>query len=264
MARILIADTLEKAVTLERILEGHDLTVVSTMSEAETQLKEEAFDLIVAAIHFDDSQMFELIREVKKSGKNANKPIICFCSRDTPMSRLIHQSLETSTKAFGAWMYLAEHSYNVYQDPDAELRRIMERCLTDESRKDIQQQRIVIERQRGELQQLRTQLQGQDWTPEMQMYLDGLQRDLELLLTEIKRLHSAADDQGASVLASRDLKDRVSHQVTTTENSMTSTEETQAATEASQSAGEGQLTAKEDIKQEEGQRKQRDTLKKKG
>lgn len=166
---------------------GHECTVVTTMSAAAEKLNAEPFDLIVAGFHFDDSQMFEFIREVKKSQKNADKPIICFCSRDTTMSRLIHESLEHSTKALGAWMYLAEHSYNVYQNPDAELRRVMERCFTEESRKDIQQQRVVIEKQRAELQKLRSLLQGQEWTPEMQEYLDGLQRDLELLLTVIRR-----------------------------------------------------------------------------
>ncbi len=82
----------------------------------------------------------------------------------------------------------------------------------------------------------------------------------KLLLTEITRLHAAADGQGASVIASRDLKDRVSNQVTTTENNMTSTETTQSATETRQSAGEDQLTAKEGIKEAEGHRKQRDKL----
>jgi DNA-binding response OmpR family regulator len=255
LRRILIADTPEGAVTLKRILLGRDCTVVSTMSAAVEKLDSEGFDLIIAGLHFDDSQMFEFLREAKKSRKNADKPIICFCSRDTPMSRLIHQSLETSTKAFGAWMYLAEHSYNVYQNPDAELRRVMERCFTEESRKDIQHQRVIIEKQRAELQQLRSLLQGQEWTPEMQEYLDGLQRDLELLLKEIARLHSAATDQGASIIASRDLQDRVSNQVTTTENNMTSTEATQAETETRQSAGEDQLTAKEGIKEAEGHRK---------
>jgi len=260
VSRILIADIPTGIVTLERILKGHECTAVTTMTAAESVLKTGAYDLIVAGLHFDDSQMFELIRVVKKSEKNADKPIICFCSRDTPMSRQIHESLEYSTKALGAWMYLAEHAYNVYQNPDAELRRVMERCLTEESRKDIQQQRMVIEKQRAELQQLRILLQGQEWTPEMQEYLDGLQRDLELLLTEITRLHSAADGQGASITASRDLKDRVSNQVTTTENSMTTTEETQTATETRQSDGEDKLTAKEGIKEAEGHRKQQNRL----
>jgi DNA-binding response OmpR family regulator len=251
VSRILIADIPTGIVTLERILKGHECTAVTTMTAAESVLKTGAYDLIVAGLHFDDSQMFELIRVVKKSEKNADKPIICFCSRDTPMSRQIHESLEYSTKAL---------AYNVYQNPDAELRRVMERCLTEESRKDIQQQRMVIEKQRAELQQLRILLQGQEWTPELQKYLDGLQRDLELLLTEITRLHSAADGQGASITASRDLKDRVSNQVTTTENSMTTTEETQTATETRQSDGEDKLTAKEGIKEAEGHRKQQNRL----
>lgn len=262
MPKILIADTPERAVTLERILKGHDCIVVSTMNSAEKRLKAETFDLIVAAIHFDDSQMFELIRAIRKSDKNADKPIICFCSRDTAMSRLIHESLEQSTKALGAWMYLAEHSYNVFQNPDAELRRVMERCLTETSRNDIQHQRIVIERQRADLQKLRVLLEAQEWTPNLQEYLDGLQRDLELLLKEIARLHAAADIEGASVVTSRDLKDRVSFQVTTTENNMTSTEERQSATETSQSAGEEKLSAIEDVKEAEGLRKHLEALEK--
>ena len=252
MPRILIADLPLGALTLQRILKGHECVVVTTMSEAEAKLKTEVFDLIIASLHFDDSQMFEFIRLVKQNDKNAYAPIICFCSRDTSMSRLIHESLEHSTKALGAWMYIAEHAYNVYQDPDAELRRVMERCLTEESRKDIQHQRMVIEKQREELQKMRSLLQEQEWTPALQEYLNGLQRDLELLLKEIARLHLAADTQGATVVASRDLQDRVSQTVTTTENAMTSTEETQAATETRQSAGEEQLSAKEDIKEAEG------------
>jgi DNA-binding response OmpR family regulator len=255
MSKALIADTPKGAVTLERILQGHECTVVGTMDAAQIKLQAEAFDLIVAGLHFDDSQMFEFIREVKKSRKNADKPIICFCSRDTPISRLIHESLENTTKALGAWMYLAEHAYNVYQNPDAELRRIMERCLSEESRQEIQQQRLDIERQRAELQQLRMLLEAQEWSPEMQIYLDGLQHDLELLLKEVTRLHSAADSQRVSVAASRDLKDRVSQQVTMSENGMTSKEELQSATEDRQSVEEARYARKEGVKEVDGQRK---------
>ena len=252
VAHILIADTPEGSVALERILQGHECTVVHEMNEAERHLKRETFDLIVAALHFDDSQMFELIRAIKRSPKSADKPIICFCSRDTQMSRLMHESLEHSTKALGAWMYLAEHSYNVYQNPDAELRRVMDRCLTEGSRKDIQRQRLDIQKQREDLQQLRTLLEAQEWSPEMKDYLAGLKHDMELLLKEVARLHSAADAQGASVVASRDLKDRVAEHVTMHENGMTSTEEIQSAKETSQSVKEEQLGVREDLKEAEG------------
>ncbi len=249
MASILIADTAQGAVSLNRILQEHERTVVNTMSEAQAQLLSRAFDLIVVSLHFDESHMFELVREVKKSAKNANKPIICFCSRDTRISRLMHESLEYSTKLLGAWMYLDEHSYNVYKDPDAELRRVMERCLTAESRKEIQQQRLNIQRRRAELQQLRKLLQRQEWSPELKEYLDGLKHDLTLLMDEVTRLQSAAQAKRASVAASRDLKDRVAEHVSLDENDMTKIEESQSVAETRQTFDEEQLATLERFKE---------------
>jgi len=263
LSSVLIAEVPAGVITLERILKGHKCKIVNTMSQAVKSLREDAFDLIVAGLHFDDSQMFEFIREVKRSQKNANKPIICFCSRDTQLARQIHESLEYSTKALGAWIYLAEHAYSAYQNPDAELRRIIERCLTEESRKEIHQHRMVIERQRAELQKVRTLLREQEWSPEMQEYLDGLQRELELLLTDITRLHAAASDHQASVIESRDLKDRVSNQVMTAENAMTSNEEIQTSIENSQSFREEKLAEEEAIKKAEGKRKQQKQMEQK-
>jgi CheY-like chemotaxis protein len=257
VARILIAGSTEGGESLERILKGHNCTVVLSLSAAQTQLKTQAFDLIAATLHFDDSQMFEFIREVKKSGKNVDKPIICFCSRNTPMSRLMHESLESTTSILGAWMYLDEHAYNVYQDPDAELRRVIERCLTEESRKEIHEKRLDIQEQRIEIQNLRKLLRGQEWSPEMKDYLIGLKNDLEMLLQEVTRLHLAADANRASVLASRDLKDRVAERVTNNENRMASIEEIQAGAESGQSAAEQQLAQQEDEKETDARRKQR-------
>ncbi len=88
MVRILIAGTPDSAVTLKRILQGHECSVVTTLRAAEKQLNACAFDLTVVSLLFDDSQMFEFIREVQKSRCNADKPTICFCARETPMSRL--------------------------------------------------------------------------------------------------------------------------------------------------------------------------------
>jgi len=256
MVRILIAGSAEGGASLQRILEGHDCMVVATLHAAQKVLKAETFDLITATLHFDDSQMFEFIREVKKSDKNVDKPIICFCSRNTPMSVLMHESLESTTSILGAWMYLNEHAYNVYKDPDAELRRVIERCLSDESRKEIHQKRLDIQRQRTEIQTLRTLLQGQEWSPEMKDYLIGLKQDLELLLQEVTRLHLAAEASRASVLASRDLKDRVADRVTSNENSMTSIEETQTGAESGQFAEEQELTQREADKEAAAKHKQ--------
>ncbi len=246
MSLILIADTPEGAVTLKRILEGHELVVAHTMAAAKKEIQERAFDLIIASIHFDNSQMFEFIREVNSNPMNASKPIISFCSRDTPMTRVLDESLSCSTKVLGAWMYLAEHAYNVYKNPDAELRRVMERCLTEEARKDLLQQRIDIQSRRSEICQLRTMLQAQECTPQMKSYLVYLRQDLEALLLQVNTLQSSSEIQRASVMSSRDQKDRVSEDVTTKENHMAELEEIQSQEEARQTSVEEKLVKAED------------------
>jgi DNA-binding response OmpR family regulator len=259
MSLVLVADTIQGSVTLKRILKGHELVVVHTMEAASASLQRHHFDLLVVGLQFDDSQMFELIREAKKSSKNFTKPIICFCSRDTEMARLMHESLELTIRTLGAWMYLSEHTYNVYQNPDAELRRIMDRCLTEESRKEIHQERLDIQKQRTEIQQLRNMLEAQEWSPELNDYLTGLRHDVELLLDRVTRLQSTAETGRASVESSRDLKDRVSEQVTSSENSMTQREEIQRLEETRQGAKEIELRGKEEFKHAEGQREQTDS-----
>ncbi len=249
MSLVLIADTPEGSVSLLRILDGHELIVVHTLEAAKAKLDELTFDLIIAAIHFDESHMFELIREVSRHPNNASKPIISFCSRDTEMTRVLHESLSCSTKVLGAWMYLNEHAYDVYKDPDAELRRIMERCLTEEARKELLQQRVDIQKQRSEIQQLRVLLQAQEWSPQMNDYLVGLRQEIELLLQQVTTLQSSAEIQRASVISSRDQKDRVSEDVTLKENGMSKLEEIQLQEEVRQSINENVLVLQEEEKQ---------------
>lgn len=239
--------------TLHRILHGHELTVVHEMSAARRQLEARAFDMIVAAVHFDDSKMLEFIREARNGKVNANTPLICFCSKDTPVSRLMHESLECSTRVYGAWMYLEEHLYNVYQDPDAELRRVMERCLTEEARKEIHRQRLEVQRQRRVLQELRLLLlQDPDWSPELHEYSEGLKHDLSMLLAEVTRLSTAAATQRDKVAASRKLHDRVAERVESGENRMAGSEDRQSEVEAVQSTSEKGLPQRESRKDQKG------------
>ncbi len=247
MTTALIADTPAGAVTLQRILKGMHCTVAATMAEARLALKE-PFDLIVAALHFDGSQMFEFLRAVKDSPVNSHQPLICFCSRDTPMARFLHQSLAVTTHVLGAWMYLDEHSYNVYQDPDAELRRVIERCLTERARRKIHEQRLDIQGQRVHLQQLRQLLHHQEWSPELDGFLGGLREDLQRLLGRTDQLQSEAEEQRARVAASRDLKDRVNERILAREDEMAGTEETQTRAEHDLADGEASQQAAEQVK----------------
>jgi len=241
LAEILIADTSEESQTLRRILSGHSLTIVRTLDDAKRVLEERRFDMMIATLHFDESRMFEFLRQAQQSLRNASTPVICFCSRKTAMSRLMHDSLQRCTAALGAWMYLDEHAYRDFKNADAELRRLIERCLTNFFRKEILQQRIDIQQQRLKIQKIRLQLKTQQWTPEANDYLASLINDLELLTQAIRHLQLSSEGHSASIEYSRQLKDRVSKQVRENEDLLFDLEETQSLRETRQSMLEKEL-----------------------
>ncbi len=254
MSTILIAHAAEGGGSLERILRGHNLTFVTEMRDAQIELVANTFDMIVATLHFDESQMFELLREIRRNPKSAATPIICFCSRDTEMARVMHESLEVTTRALGAWMYLSEHAYNEFQKPDDEIRRVMEQCLTEDARQENLQLRIDIQKQRKEIQHVRMLLKDQIWSPKMEEYIVTLKSELELLLEQVTTLQTSATGRRATVSTSRKFNDRVADHVTSKENDMTDQEEKQSLQETKQSAAEHALKQSEDTKQFNGQR----------
>src|SRR4030095_9180358 len=148
------------------------------------------------------------------------------------MTGIMHESLQYTIRGLGAWMYLNEHAYNVYKDPDEELRRIIERCLTAETRKRIQQERRNIQGQRELLHELRVLLQAQQESPELIEYLKQLRCELRLLVDKVTELRSRANSHRSNVESSRVLKDRVCEHVTMDENGMTMIEEAQSLNEA--------------------------------
>ncbi len=252
MSLILIADTPQpgRISSLQRILYGHDLVLVESLSNAKEQLQNIAFDLIIVTLHFDASQMFELMREIRNFPKNCEAPIICVCAKETKMASLMHQSLDLTTRALGAWMYISEHAYNVLQSPDAELRRVIERCLTESFRKVIQQRRVDIQEERTRIQLLRSQLieLTETGAVERSGILLELRKQLDLLQSSAQQLKLTADFQRAVVESSRLLSDRVSDSVIISENEMTDLEDVQLKRETSQTTAEADFSDAESHK----------------
>lgn len=265
MARILIADEPDGAAFLQRLLEPeHGLIVVSTLKIALETLRQQIFDLIIIGVHFDDSRMFNLMAECKTIPECANKPIICFCTRDTPLTRTMHESIDMSAKALGAWMYLDQHDYNVKKNPDAELRRVIERCLVGRARKATQEKRQDIQKRREELLRLRQALEETEWSVDLEDRVADLRQKLSEILQELSQVQINNVGQYEKLAQSKDLDDRVSQQVTLAENEMARQERQQSLEESQQLAREQEIVSKEETKAKKGRRKLTgDQLKKK-
>lgn len=254
MARIFIAATADDTSALERILgEKHEFIKVNVMSEAIVKLQEKAFDLVIISVHFDQSRMFDLLRELH-TARYDDTPIICFCKRDT-LTRTTHESIDVASRALGAWMYLDYQKYNDRDNPDDELRRVIERCLTGEARKEIQSDRMDIHKQREQLLRLRQALADKEWSVDLEDRVAELREKLAEVLLELSELQIASFAQQEIIAESKKLEDRVSLPVQIAETAIAQ-EETQIGLRESEQLGQEQeVIPAEESKAKEGRRK---------
>jgi CheY-like chemotaxis protein len=264
VARILIAATPDSVANLERILgPRHEFIVVSTMSEAMVQLRKQTFDLIMISVHFDESRMFELLPLVHKIPVNADTPVICFATRDTPLNRTMNQSIDIVSQILGAQIYLDQHDFSVSKEPDAEMRRIIERCLTGEARKKTQADRKDIYKQREEIQHLREALEGEEWSENLEERVVDLRQNLTALSLQLTESNMKSLTQQEHIANSREQKDRVSKVVQLSENEADHKEQGLLFDETTQTVKELALNKREERKRKEGRREPDDRGKQK-
>jgi CheY-like chemotaxis protein len=253
-SRILIAADPESAGRVRQVMGAvHQYVEANKIEEAVSILSGRKFDLILLGVHFDESRMFELLPKARL-GRNSKTPIICVCTRDTQMTRAMHESIEVTCKAFGVWMYIDQHKYNVTQDPDAEMRRVIERCLIHDARKAALGERIDIQQRRGELLELRQVLESEVWSPELETQLGGLRRQLAQQMLLLSELRIENLDHQVSIAESEEKVDRVSDSVHEAENLMDSQEIDQERSEFAQTRTEHGQVELEEVKGALGRR----------
>jgi hypothetical protein len=114
--RILIAGIEESNPRLSAIFGDCDVTFVDRMAEAEAALVE-PYDVMLIAVRFDESRMFDLMRYLKANPALSRMPVICYRSSRrsliaTPLGR---QGVELASRALGASDFL-----DLVTDRDAE------------------------------------------------------------------------------------------------------------------------------------------------
>jgi len=103
-ARILLACVKEGYTRLFAVLSGHELTYVSTLSDADAALKADGFNMVMIGVHFDESRMFDLLEHVRVDANYSRVPVICFRGAiiaDTEIEFAM-EGTEVACKAMGA------------------------------------------------------------------------------------------------------------------------------------------------------------------
>jgi hypothetical protein len=99
-SRILVADSEEAVATVQAVMgDAVDIAVANTMKEAERQLQE-PLDMVICGIHFDGSNMFQLLHLV--NSRHGNLPFVVFRDLASALDPTFAQSVQIAAKLLGA------------------------------------------------------------------------------------------------------------------------------------------------------------------
>jgi PleD family two-component response regulator len=128
--KILVADGPDFDHRIGSILKPHSPTFVRTLGEAKRALDREEYDLIIIGVHFDESRMFDLLRQVRADERYRAKPVVCVATQrfGTPISL---EGLEIATRALAANAFIDFAKHGDYDAGNAAIRGVVERFLGD-------------------------------------------------------------------------------------------------------------------------------------
>jgi hypothetical protein len=126
---ILIADVPELDQRLARALAGYTLAFVRTLDGARQMLETSDISLLVTGIHFDDSRMFDLVREVRAHGHKADLPIVCLRAMRLSPVAISSQTLAVTCRALNANAFIDLTGFATEAEADENLRQTVEGLL---------------------------------------------------------------------------------------------------------------------------------------
>jgi CheY-like chemotaxis protein len=127
--KILVADVPELDARLVQLLGGHRVFFVRTLDEGLRSLEHEDFDLLVISVHFDDSRMFDLLRQVRLDGRNKAIPIVCVREPGLGFTAISSHTLEVTCRALDANVFVDLTKMKEEDERNAALRKALDELL---------------------------------------------------------------------------------------------------------------------------------------
>ena len=128
-AKTLVAVVHDNKDRIGRLLEGHDLVFVNTCDEARSLLETQKFGLVLLGVHFDESQMFSLLGDIRAHAKYRKVPVLCVLGSWARMlSEVAIEGMDHAVKAMMANGFLNLLHFPDDEEGNARIRRIVD-CL---------------------------------------------------------------------------------------------------------------------------------------
>jgi PleD family two-component response regulator len=124
--KILLAVTADVQNRMQRILGHHGLTLVGS-SDAAMAALEDRHGMVILSVHFDDSQMFTLLGDIRAHSSYRKVPILCVLgTRGRAITDIAVEGLDHAVKAMRANGFLDLTHFPDDDESNARICRIVE------------------------------------------------------------------------------------------------------------------------------------------
>lgn len=123
--RVLLAVTPDVLERFQRILARHELMVVSSSHQAMRALEKQC-GMVILSVHFDESQMFSLLGDIRTHSQYRKIPILCVLGMRRVLTDIAIEGLDHAVKVMRANGFLDLHHFADDEEGNARIRRIVD------------------------------------------------------------------------------------------------------------------------------------------
>ena len=87
---------------MERVLAGHQLACAESTAGVLSLLTSDRYGMVIISVHFDESQMFALLGDIRARAKYRKVPIVCVLAERGRLSEVAVEGLDHAVKAMTA------------------------------------------------------------------------------------------------------------------------------------------------------------------
>lgn len=113
MAKILVVQEIRKnSVRLHDALPEHEILDFDRATEAMNYLRSSAVDMIISAVHLDESNVFDFLQWVKGDPNHRDVPFVFFCAEPTEVARYVSAAIISAARVLGATKYITMKEFD--------------------------------------------------------------------------------------------------------------------------------------------------------
>lgn len=181
MAKILVLQEIKNnSIRLHEALPEHEIIDFNRATEAMNYLRAAPVDMIISAVHLDESNVFDFLQWVKGDPNHRDIPFVFFCAEPTEVARYVSSAIISAARVLGATKYITMQKFDreiLRQQVNSILNQFLESPTGNLSFKELQRREKELRERERELHELQAKLDNREvHSEERERFLERRER----------------------------------------------------------------------------------------